>query len=276
MKSPVYNYQKKEVLMKPNATAARNAIQANNVRKFNKYTPAYAVSNEDVHYVIERYMPKQAANVLTVAASGDHPLICRLHGAKNITTFDISYNAKVLMDIKNVAIHQLDIDEYSDLLVNLHYTQDVPSVPHMDKIVPRLKSTVRRYIQQTNGARLFSSGFGPQSYMRYAIMPSEYVKLQNMEQKPFKFIWSDIKDLNLGDNRYDFVHLSNVLDYVEYDDLAPTMKKIQEHVVIGGRIVVITMTGRIVKPWLNTYVSRQYGVKLLESAGRVNVLERIR
>lgn len=262
--------------MKPNATAARNAIQANNVHMFNEYTPAYAVSNENVHDVVQKFMPKCNPSVLTVAASGDHPLICRLNGANNITTFDISYNARVIMDIKTAAIHKLNIGEYSRLLDNLYRAQNVLSVPDIEKIVPQLKSTVRNYIRKTNGVRLFSSGFGPQSYMRYAIMPSEYIKLQNMEQKPFKFIWSDIKDLNLGDNMFDFVHLSNVLDYVEYDDLAPTMKKIQEHVVIGGRIVVITMTGRIVKPWLNTYVSRQYGVKLLESAGRVNVLERIR
>ena len=272
--------------MKPNATAARNAILANNVHKhtivfdnrapiFNKYTPAYAVSNENVHDVVQKFMPKCNPSVLTVAASGDHPLICRLNGAKNITTFDISYNAKVIMDVKNAAIHQLNIGEYSQLLENLYHTQNVPSVPHMDQIVPRLKSTVRRYIQQTNGVRLFSNGFSPQSYARYAIMPSEYKKLQNMEYKPFPFIWSDIKDLDLRDNMFDFVHLSNVLDYVPYDDLTPVMRKIQPHVNIGGRIVILSVLGVSTKNYLQNFVSSQINWKTLES-GRVNVLERVR
>ena len=273
--------------MKPNALTAQKAIKANakhsnntvfdnsTAKTFNQYTPAYVVSNENVHDVVQRFMPKYASSVLTVAASGDHPLICRLNGAKNITTFDISYNAKVIMDVKNAAIHQLNIGEYSKLLENLYHTQNVPSVPHMDQIVPRLKSTIRRYIQQTNGMRLFSNGFGPQSYARYAIMPSEYKKLQNMEYKPFPFIWSDIKDLNLGDNMYDFVHLSNVLDYVPYDDLTPVMRKVQQHVNIGGRIVILSVLGVSTKNYLQNFVSSQINWKTLES-GRVNVLERVR
>jgi len=272
--------------MKPNATAARNAIQANNVHKhtivfdnrapiFNKYTPAYAVSNENVHDVVQKFMPKCNPSVLTVAASGDHPLICRLNGANNITTFDISYNARVIMDIKTAAIHKLNIGEYSRLLDNLYRTQNVLSVPDIEKIIPQLKSTIRNYIRKTNGVRLFSNGFGPQSYARYAIMPSEYVKLQNMEYKPFKFIWSDIKDLNLGDNMYDFVHLSNVLDYVPYDDLTPVMRKIQPHVNIGGRIVILSVLGVSTKIYLQNFVSSQINWKTLAS-GRVNVLERIR
>ena len=179
------------------------------------------------------------------------------------------------MDVKNAAIHQLNIGEYSQLLENLYHTQNVPSVPHMDQIVPRLKSTVRRYIQQTNGVRLFSNGFSPQSYARYAIMPSEYKKLQNMEYKPFPFIWSDIKDLDLRDNMFDFVHLSNVLDYVPYDDLTPVMRKIQPHVNIGGRIVILSVLGVSTKNYLQNFVSSQINWKTLES-GRVNVLERVR
>jgi hypothetical protein len=273
--------------MKPNALTAQKAIKANakhsnnivfdnnTAKTFNQYTPAYVVSNENVHDVVQRFMPKYASSVLTVAASGDHPLICRLNGAKNITTFDISYNAKVIMDVKNAAIHQLNIGEYSQLLENLYHTQNVPSVPHMDQIVPRLKSTVRRYIQQTNGMRLFSNGYGPQSYARYAIMPSEYTKLQQMEQKPFKFIWSGIKDLDLHDNMYDFVHLSNVLDYVPYDDLTPIIKNIQNHVNIGGRIVILSMTSMSTKICLQYLIKRQINWKMLES-GRLNVWERIR
>ena len=272
--------------MKPNATAARNAIQADSVHKhtivfdnrapiFNKYTPAYAVSNENVHDVVQKFIPKCNPSVLTVAASGDHPLICRLNGAKNITTFDISYNARVIMDIKTAAIHKLNIGEYSRLLDNLYRTQNVLSVPDIEKIVPQLKSTIRNYIRKTNGVRLFSNGFGPQSYARYAIMPSEYKKLQNMEYKPFPFIWSGIKDLDLHDNMYDFVHLSNVLDYVPYDDLTPIIKNIQNHVNIGGRIVILSMTSMSTKICLQYLIKRQINWRMLES-GRLNVLERIR
>lgn len=270
----------------PNATDAVREIFADqercghmcfNHRKavlFSKYTPAYIVSNENVHDVVQRFMPKQTHNALTVAASGDHPLICKLYGAKNVKTFDISYNAKVLMDIKSAAVPILNIGEYSNLLENLYKKPRLLSVPQMDKIMPRLTPVVRQYIRDTNGVRLFSKGFGPQSYMRYALMPTEYKTLQSKLTKSFDFTWSDITDLNLYE-MYDFMHLSNVMDYVQYDDLAPILKKMQKHVNIGGRIVIDSLVDRYTRIWLMDAVSKQNDWNIYTYT-HVSVLERIR
>ena len=270
----------------PNATDAVNEIFAHQEREghwrfnqraavlFSRYSPAYVVSNENLHDVIQRFMPKQTQNALTVAASGDHPMICKLYGAKNIKTFDISYNAKVLMDIKFVAIPMLNIGDYNTFLENIRRNPRLLSVPHMDKIMPKLNPEVRQYIRNTNGVRLFSMGRGPQSYMRYALMPTEYNTLQNITKKPFDFEWSDIADLKM-DGMYDFIHLSNVLDYVEYDKLTPILRKIQEHVNVGGRIVIMVMADVSTRIWLQDFESKQRNWKIL-SHGRVNVLERVR
>ena len=69
---------------------------------FGPYSPTYLIAtDEDANQDIKRYMyngkdKKYCEKVLSVSASGDHPLFCKMYGAKQITTFDITYASKIL------------------------------------------------------------------------------------------------------------------------------------------------------------------------------------
>ena len=84
----------------PNSNIAYNCLRKG---VFSQYSRAYVITNEDLRYSLQ-FMPKETNRALTVAASGDHPLFCSLYGAKYVDTFDISYNAKCVMDIKVAAL----------------------------------------------------------------------------------------------------------------------------------------------------------------------------
>ena len=187
-------------------------------------------------------MPTNCDNVLTVSASGDHPLFCKLYGAKHVTTFDITYNSKVLMDIKTVALQTLNISEYWQLLKDLRSERNTLSVPNMNKIFPKLSPVVQQYLLGVNGHKIFSKGLRPDSYLKYAPYPNEYAKMQALIQKPFDFIWSDIKELPLT-KTYDFIHISNIFDYFDYKDVESTLTRIQKITNVGGRIFMKTHKG---------------------------------
>ena len=114
---------------------------------FAKYSPAYIVTNERLPMAL-KFMPNDTENVLTVAASGDHPLFIASYDIQHIDTFDISYNAKLLMDIKTLAIPLLDYRTYSYLLGALCVSKDITSVPHMSDIVKQLPLEERIYIKK--------------------------------------------------------------------------------------------------------------------------------
>ena len=103
-------------------------------RFFSEYSPAYVVTNESLTTSMY-WMPKNCNSALTVAASGDHPFWCSLFGIKHVDTFDISYNAKCIMDIKTAALGCLDYFQYIKLLENLNKCRDVTNVPYMKNIL---------------------------------------------------------------------------------------------------------------------------------------------
>ena len=84
---------------------------------FAEYSPAYVINNEIAYEVLKLLSPIKGARVLTVAGSGDQPLFYSAMGASVIDTFDISYCAKVIMDIKNTAIRAKM--SYNDFVVDL-------------------------------------------------------------------------------------------------------------------------------------------------------------
>lgn len=182
-----------------------------------KYSPAYSVTNENLRHAYQ-FMPKNAENVLTVAASGDHPMFAALYGAKNIDTFDISYNAKCIMDIKTAALHVLSHSEYKILLDDLYSAVDVKNVKNMDRIFGKLPIDEQNYMDAMRGYFLFNHGLAhyKQSLM---VTESEYNQMREVIKKTFNFIWSDITSVHHHLNKqYDFIHLSNIFDFLGSDD----------------------------------------------------------
>lgn len=200
-----------------------------------QYSPAYSVTNENLRHAYQ-FMPKNAENVLVVAASGDHPLFASLYGAKNTDTFDISYNAKCVMDIKTTALHALKYTEYKTLLDDLYYANDVQNIKNMDKVFDKLPTTEQDYMRAMRGYFLFNHGLAhyKQSLM---VTKSEYNQMREVIKKPFNFIWSDITSIHHHLNkRYDFIHLSNIFDFLDTDNRMYVLTNMMKYTKPNGVI----------------------------------------
>jgi len=182
-----------------------------------QYSPAYSVTNEDLRRAYQ-FMPKNAENVLVVSASGDHPMFATLYGAGNIDTFDISYNAKCVMDIKTIALQVLKYDEYKNLLNDLFFANDVQKIKNMDKIFDKLPIEEQNYMRAMRGYFLFNHGLAHYN-PDLMVTESEYNQMRKNIKKTFDFIWSDITSLHHHLNKqYDFIHLSNIFDFLDEDN----------------------------------------------------------
>ena len=151
---------------------------------FSAYSRAYIVTNEDLRLSM-KYMPENCNMALTVAASGDHPLFCSLYGAKHVDTFDISYNAKCLMDIKTAAMKRLNYLEYLDLLEALYNNEDIIHVHNIDKISNELSIIERCYMRSMRGFALFGRGGWDGKGNSCLPKRQEYQKLRELVKQPY-------------------------------------------------------------------------------------------
>lgn len=233
----------------PNVDEAKRFVHSYGF--FSNYSAAYIITNEFLNDSMQ-YIPKNCNRALVTAASGDHPLFCSLYGAKHVDTFDISYNAKCIMDIKTAAMKCLNHSEYLDLLCNLYDCRDVTRVPNMDKIANNLSSTEYKYMCSMFGYALFSNRQLRDKNDKFLISQQDYEKLQKIVKKPYNFTMTNIGRLGTHlTESYDFIHLSNILDYMEgsaYRFLI--VSRLFNHVNVGGRIISANMRG---KKWPDSF-----------------------
>ena len=210
--------------MKPNSKKAKQVIGK---EIFSEYSEAYVITNEDLRDAIQ-YVP-EGATILTVAASGDHPMFFALKNPKWIDCFDISYNSKLVMDIKTAALQFMNRDEYVDLVCDLYYAPDKTNIQNMDKIIPCLSKDEQKYLKDMRAYQIFCNGSHPRTFSYLLPNETEYKQMQEMIKKPFCFMWTDIVNLRKYLNKtYDFMHLSNIFDYTtksQTEDILSSLMK---------------------------------------------------
>lgn len=212
---------------------------------YDEKSHAHITTNEDLRMVLGFFMPKDCNRVLTVAASGDHPLFCSLYGAKHVDTFDITQNAKLIMDIKIAAIGLLNRDEYARMLENLWWRDDALTAPFMDKVSEKLPASEYEYLCSMRGTRLFNKDTWDGRDSKYLPNVFEYKQLQKIIKQPYKFVQTDIVNLSAHLNQsYDFIHLSNIFDHINnpelhWDIIQPLLKRLN----VGGRLVSYSLFG---------------------------------
>ncbi len=186
----------------------------------NEYGPAFLTSNESLRELIPVYGRVGNGDVLTVAASGDQPLFYAAHGAKRIDTFDMTYNAKVIMDIKVAAMKQMSYDEYVQFIKNIAVSQpryvtprDLMTVDGMVQVVEKMPMRSAEYLRQMSGCNIFSSGVNRLNFPT----ADEYAKMQANVKQPFDFVWTDIANLRIfiSNEKYDVINISNILEWVD-------------------------------------------------------------
>lgn len=224
---------------------------------FETYSRAYVITNENLRQ-LPQLMQKKHENVLTVVGSGDHPLWFSLYGAKHIDTFDISYNSKLIMDIKVTALSRLSWRAYKRLLEDLHESTWRPylrisEIKNMCKILPELPLTESEYIRLLGKTKIFRTCCNPKESKA---LPTflEYMKLRIKIKELYNFYMTDVRNLsNHLKKSYDVIHLSNILDYVPESEHKNVILPLLNHVNPGGRIIAHNMTCDTAKGYTNYF-----------------------
>ncbi len=185
----------------------------------NKYGPAFLTSNELLRESIPRYGNIAGGDVLTVAASGDQPMMYAALGAKRVDTFDMTFSAKAVMDMKTAAMGQMDYNEYTQFIRNVAVTQprhmppiDLMSVDGMVQVVEKMPADSAEFLRQMRGCNIFSSGANRLAFPT----EDEFTKMKQAVKEPFNFIWADIANLCTQVNqKYDIINISNILEWVD-------------------------------------------------------------
>lgn len=205
-----------------------------NDEPFMEYSPAYVTTNEDIKFVI-RHINPQNKTVLVNTGSGDGPMLYRAHGAKVVDSFDISYCAKAMMDIKVSAIRNMDRRQYTNLLNQLYAAKTFDKYQYVINGCP---IETRRFIRGMDGSRIFSNGTG----VNYDLMPDtqEYHQMRKNIRSPMSFIWSDLDSLSGKlTKQYDIMYLSNIFQYAcNKHEILRALNSLKSHLNVGGHIMV--------------------------------------
>lgn len=172
---------------------------------------------------------------LTVCGSGDQVINGILLGAKEIDTFDINYFAKYGLLLKIAAIKTLTKEEFIQayqLGFNLNDIYKMLQVLPDDE-VKMLVNILKMYgIKYLN--RIFLDNKVPKELfikINNYLQDNNYDQLKSMlDNVTINFIEADfyhILDYICG-KRYDFINLSNIYEYINYDSGA-TKEKAQEY-----------------------------------------------
>ena len=279
---------------KPNLNAARATYGKPNYEHGTQYLPwpgkpldyshAYVVSNENLRHTtgLTRDMGRR---VLTVAGSGEHPLFYTINGATQVDTFDISYCARAIMDIKTQAIRSgMPYGQYKILLKDLHFAPSASKVSGVSEILPKIPAHSAQFVRGMDGYRIFGNGLNPEYYASEMISETEYKTLQKTLHGAFKFIWSDVATLHTQLNgEYDVINLSNIFEWSP-DLIQPTLINLHNHVRPGGYILVQTGRSIPVGKNMEKFIDAQKALKDWANIGinkqdrdtQVIILERTR
>ena len=256
---------------KPNLNAARATYGKPNYEHGTQYLPwpgkpldyshAYVVSNENLRHTtgLTRDMGRR---VLTVAGSGEHPLFYIINGATQVDTFDISYCARAIMDIKTQAIRSgMPYGQYKILLKDLHFAPSASKVSGVSEILPKIPAHSAQFVRGMDGYRIFGNGLNPEYYASEMISETEYKTLQKTLHGAFKFIWSDVATLHTQLNgEYDVINLSNIFEWSP-DLIQPTLINLHNHVRPGGYILVQTGRSIPVGKNMEKFINAQKALK---------------
>ena len=226
-----------------------------NMNNFGQYSPAYTTTNEDWRFAMSELNPA-GKSVLTVTASGAQPAAFAVSGATIIHTFDVSYFARVIMDLKTSAIQTLDYEQYKQFVRELRDTKSVRDIRGYDKIATVCPKQTIIVAKQMDGCKIFNAGTGTRS--EYMLNNDEYNIAKQKITGPMNFIWSDLQELHQELNReYDIIYLSNILEYfTSLKKITSVLNNIKPFVKMGGEIMLYTS-------WVQTGVS-----ELIDAAAR--------
>lgn len=212
-----------------------------------EFGPAFLITNESLSESLKMY-PVCLDDVLTVAASGDQAMYYAMMGAKRIDTFDQTFAAKAVMDVKTSVIHQMQRWQYVEFLNELFREQragkNLLSVNGMGRVMSQIPKDSAEFISKLADCRIFGRGYPPLVGRGYIPKADEYAVMQEKVRGPYNFIWSDITDLHTKlTKKYDVINVSNILEWIDVKDAVPTIKNLYPFLKPNGYIFAIAYEG---------------------------------
>ncbi len=218
-----------------------------NMTNFGQYSPAYPTTNEDWRFAMRELQPA-GKSVLTVTASGDQPIAFAISGARDIDTFDTTYFAKVIMDMKTSAIQTMDRNQYYSFVGDLDKIKFICDINGYDKIKTICPKSSMLAAKQMRGCHIFGQGYN--LYPEYMPNDAEYDTAKKIVTGPMNFIWSDIDELhNQLNKEYDIIYLSNIFEYFHSQKkITNVLNNLKPFVKNGGEIMLYIS-------WVQTHMS---------------------
>jgi len=186
-----------------------------------QYCRAYHATNEPINEWL-KLTPATHPRVLTVAASGDQPLMYATAGTSQVDTFDITINACAVMDFKTSALQLItNFSEYKDIIQNLFQldhldkisTQQYATFMHIVKNMPiRTRPLVQNILKKHCNQTAFSQHTSRN--LRFPADDTQFAQVQSQTRAPFNFIWSELTNVHhYIDETYDIINVSNIFDH---------------------------------------------------------------
>ncbi len=216
-------------------------------RTATRLRPAFLFTNEHLNQTLALFN-NAGRDVLTVAASGDQPLFYAAHGARHIDTFDMTFCAKVIMDIKTAALGNFKYDEYvqflGDMAKSQYLSHDIMDVAKIGVVMANMPSDAAEFVRTMSRCNIFSAGvYSGIDVLAHSPHSDMYVKMQRKIHAPFNFIWSDIADVQKYlTTRYDIINTSNIFEWLDVNTVPTILKNLFPFLNKGGYILA-TMFG---------------------------------
>lgn len=215
-----------------------------------EYELAYPITNEPLNIELG-LTDNENAHILTVAGSGDQPLMYTTAGAAHIDTFDLTYHARVLMDFKTTAVKIMNFAEYNRQISVIHNMSQAQTEPKFWDCV--------RHMPHDTGDIMSILGAHCKSMFWRGLMPyspcirdeEQYREIQRNAPHQFNFIWTDLVRLhNHLETDYDVINISNIFDHYQMFSNRPldrypvqTVKNLWPFLRVGGSILFISYYG---------------------------------
>ena len=192
-------------------------------------SPAYLSTTENINGYYD-LMDFENKKVLTVIGASDHIFNAILRGAKNVDGFDISIYAIMFYYLKEAALKTLNYEEF---IVFLYGKEIAFNKKTYAKVIPYLNELALPFWNLVFSAKnpkkiIESSWFSFNSVMnvKHLINVSSFLDKDNfyklkeqIKEAKIRIFLEDVKSLDNIDGMYDYIIISNIIDYQKGENL---------------------------------------------------------
>ncbi|MBQ7352137.1 MAG: DUF3419 family protein [Clostridia bacterium] len=209
-------------------------------RTNNSAKRVFAFSNENLSQMLRDFDFK-GKKVLTVGSSGDQMFEAVLRGASEVTIIDANPMTQPFVELKMAGIETFEMEDFYEYM-----TREKIFDPHMYRKVSHLLSDRAKEfwdsimldidhsdigVNMKATAAFAQTGFSSKGkdFCSYFESKANYDRLRRyLKRCKINFIQAELSDFEkvLKDNKYDYILLSNIEDYVDVDEFFANMTKL--------------------------------------------------